>query len=573
MPGLACYWLKAPATNAIEPLDQFLDTAEGDSRSVFGPLDGPGYRAKLFLTESPPHELPWAGFLRQGFGDQVRTPTASGAAGLLVIELSHKRTKRYFAFAFGFGGRHLLRSGVWQPGYGLRTALNLIYPKTAAEPDAGRLMAVDSKWRAGQTMRSRRQASQATTFDSFDLDRFKDVVGGATGTPADSESWGRRVTGGDAIYLRADITFDELPALCRRLIDAHDKTDYQRQFGWLDDVQPVADRDRVATLEQRVVSDLLSGDIDHLALSPPEIVDWTRVDSFCFHYDRRETHPDLRLDDYLRGLDPDKLKVESLKNHYIFALDGDGATVEKWSVWRCLQGEMEIDGQTVILDDGEFVDVSHNYLKELNDYIQGLREPAIQLPAATDGAVREAQYNADAARNLQGCVLLDKRVIRLAGQTPVEICDVLTDGHEFVHVKRELGSADLSHLFAQGQTSAALIQEEPEFRRRAREEIAAASGNNPAFDFIDPESARPSDFVVVYGVIARWRERSLAAALPFFSKVNLRSTARELQRRGFQVAFAQIRIATDRADGDAAARAKGRRPRLRRRRTYTRRDE
>jgi uncharacterized protein (TIGR04141 family) len=44
----------------------------------------------------------------------------------------------------------------------------------------------------------------------------------------------------------------------------------------------------------------------------------------------------------------------------------------------------------------------------------------------------------------------------------------------------------------------------------------------------------------VYGVIANWRQRSLATALPFFSKVTLRKTVQDLTNRGFRVSFAKI---------------------------------
>jgi uncharacterized protein (TIGR04141 family) len=47
---------------------------------------------------------------------------------------------------------------------------------------------------------------------------------------------------------------------------------------------------------------------------------------------------------------------------------------------------------------------------------------------------------------------------------------------------------------------------------------------------------------VVYGVIADWRERGLASALPFFSKVTLRKTAQDLANRRFGVSFAKIAI-------------------------------
>jgi uncharacterized protein (TIGR04141 family) len=465
-----------------------------------------------------PHEPRWGQFLRSGFGDTVQTPPVSGSAALLVFEIEYQEERHYFAIVFGFAGRHLLRSGCWQRGYGLRTALNLIYPREAREADPGRLIGVEAKTRARQTMRSRRQASRATTLEEFDVDRFRDVVGAASGRPADVGTWGTRVTGADAIYLNPTIVFDQLPGLCRRLIESHTQDDYKDQFDWLDDLQPVADRDRIAALEATVVDALINGNIDHLDLSPPEIVDWTQVDGFRFHSDRRrDIRPDLRLVDYLQGLDArgdlGQLTIEFLKNRSVLALNRDGQQVHKWPLWECLIGEFETDQGTVVLDEGEFFDVSATYLDQLNNYVGRIHQPAVRLPVA-DGAMRESEYNLGVSQTVQGCLLLDMKTVASPGQsTPVEICDLLTHDHEFVHVKRHLGSSDLSHLFAQGSVSASLLHDDSITRSRIRQVIRETSGNDPAFDFIAADAIRPSDFVVVYGVIANWRGRSLADAL------------------------------------------------------------
>lgn len=568
MPGLGCYWLKPPPGGAIEPLDEYLDPDREGEIEALGPIAGADYRAKLFLAQSSPNEPPWGQFLRDGFGEGVRTPPVSGTAALLVMEVGYRDATHYLAFIFGFGGRHLLRSGSWERGYGLRTALNLIYPSEARDADPGRLIGVEAKTRARQTMRSRRQASRATTLEEFEVDRFRDVVGQAVGRPADRDTWGTRISGADAIYLNPNVSFDELPALCRKLLDSHNQTDYKEQFDWLDDLQPVADRDRLASLQAHVVDDLINTNIMHLDLCPPEMVDWTLVDGFRFHYDRRaDFHPDLRLVDYLGGLDAHggrgQLTIEFLKSRHILAVDRDGRTVHKWAVWSCLIGEFDTDQGTVVLDEGEFFDVSRSYLDQLNNYIDRIQQPAVRLPVA-DGAMRESEYNSSVSQTVDGCLLMDMKTVGSPGRaTPVEICDILTDDREFVHIKRHLGSSDLSHLFAQGLVSAELLHDDQRTRDLMRQAIREASDNNAAFDFIDADAIRPSDFVVVYGAIANWRGRSLAIALPFFSKVNLRNTATELRRRGYGVAFAQIRTSTDREAGEDAARQV--RPRLRRR--------
>jgi uncharacterized protein (TIGR04141 family) len=86
--------------------------------------------------------------------------------------------------------------------------------------------------------------------------------------------------------------------------------------------------------------------------------------------------------------------------------------------------------------------------------------------------------------------------------------------------------------------SADLLQNDVDFRTLAQDKITSLT-NDATFQMFG-RTLEAGRFEVVYGVIADWRQRSLAAALPFFSKVTLRSTAQTLTNRGFRVSFAKI---------------------------------
>jgi uncharacterized protein (TIGR04141 family) len=123
---------------------------------------------------------------------------------------------RWFAFAFGASGRFLLRPNAFERGYGLRAALNIIYPSTVEDDSLDRLNSVDTKRHASQVMRTRVQASRSSPVEEFALDRLRDIVGAATGKPADVDTWGRRATGRDALRLDLTIAFDTRSAPSRR---------------------------------------------------------------------------------------------------------------------------------------------------------------------------------------------------------------------------------------------------------------------------------------------------------------------------------------------------------------------
>lgn len=100
-----------------------------------------------------------------------------------------------------------------------------------------------------------------------------------------------------------------------------------------------------------------------------------------------------------------------------------------------------------------------------------------------------------------------------------------------IHVKRHFGSSDLSHLFSQGFVSARLLQEDKAFLKATDEKIASLT-TDPSFRFFETPTLKTEDFEIVYVIVAPWKGRSPAEALPFFSKVNLERTVHELTNKG-----------------------------------------
>jgi uncharacterized protein (TIGR04141 family) len=108
-----------------------------------------------------------------------------------------------------------------------------------------------------------------------------------------------------------------------------------------------------------------------------------------------------------------------------------------------------------------------------------------------------------------------------------------------VHVKRDLGSSDLSHLFAQGAVSAELLQSDRDFCKAAQRVVDRVAGNR-RFSIFFPKLVVASKYEIVYAIIADWRGRHLSEVLPFFSKVNLRAFCQRLLGRGFKVSCLPI---------------------------------
>ncbi len=112
-------------------------------------------------------------------------------------------------------------------------------------------------------------------------------------------------------------------------------------------------------------------------------------------------------------------------------------------------------------------------------------------------------------------------------------------------------SASLSHLFAQGSTSADLLLMSPEYRQEAITVIRAAEQEREAmgvgtfngrFSTFSTDAITPANYEVVYAIIERWNGLDLVSRLPFFSKVNLRTHAEDLRRMGFRVSQKRIDV-------------------------------
>lgn len=544
MPGLTFYSLRSTVDG--EQVGDFDDYVERGGRSVTvaGPVKGSNFEAKLYVMKTPPHEPQWAGFLKSGFMPEPAIPRLASAASLLIVKTS--RPNRYSAFAFGMAGRFMLKEGCYERGFGLRTALNLLY---RGKTDAAKLVALQAKRHGAETMRQVRQSSRETELESFDLDRFRDLVSGATGSPADKKTWGARVTGADAFHFAPEaLAFSDLGGLCKKVYSAHKRTDYRGDFSFIDDVLPVAGSFLREELESLVVDQLQSEQFLDLDLAPPVIVDWTVVEKFRYSFESQSkvTHSLLRLNDFVGGLKKgnrlSNLSPAYLRSSKVTALDGDGTMAAQWAVWRCLSGEVEHKGSRYILDEGDFYEVSQGYLSELDAFIGGIASASVDLQSSPRNLAEKA-YNALVTSGIDGRLNLDTMTITIpGGRTPIEICDILTADRSLIHVKKHLGSRDLSHHFAQGYVSADLLENSPDFRTRAQAKIDEISGGDAMFKFFSSADIDTSDFEVVLAVVTDWKGRTLAQALPFFSKVNLRRTVQDLRSRRYRVAAKQVGV-------------------------------
>jgi len=540
-----------------------------------------GFEARLYVVQPQPKLPPWLDFLEPGFGHLAELLESAANRALLVLKVKRGSEDRFLALPFGFG-RFMLRPDCYEHQFGLKVALNLIYEGDNRQRKLTRaipqVLQVRSTRIGGNVLRTLRQANRPTTFDTFGVDIRRDMLGAVTGAPQDHDHWGTRITGSAAAYVKPRCTLRLLGDLSHELMDISEREDYKTRFSWIDSIHPVADKALVSTLTSQVLQRLDERDLDKIELAPPEILDYEKIadlsiwlredegDQKVASFTRVE---DLDLAGYLATLEGNgaaKLTLEDLEQRYwVYAVDDMDETLGRWPLFQWLDTEVthppEVTDQTpgkaktrditYVLLAGEFYRVDPNYLNRLDRFVNRMSEWTHPLPKAEAGK-HEDDYNKTAAKSSK-LLCLDRKTVTVPDCTgPIEICDLLSRIGAFVHVKYKLRSSSLSHLFSQGAVSATLLCSSEEFRRRAEKRIQKEAEKQKVKKtfHIDPHHFDPHGRSVVYAIVADWHERDLVNALPFFSKVNLRRHAEDLERLGYQVYYRRVDI--EKADEQAA---------------------
>jgi|SRR5665213_1839721 len=473
----------------------------------------------LFIKPSRPHTPSWLSLFSGAIGDTPELVNTSTAAVLLVRE-----RHRLFAFTFGYG-RNLLVPGSWEENFGLHVTLNSIDPSLIRSVDRTTFDTI-----AQQTQI---QASREAPISDFGLDVEQDLLRAVTGTPI-TEAIGLRLTGKDALHATVRTTLSGIPVLLGSYLQQSQEDTYREHFPWVDHIQQVRDPGIRATLDAELALRLQEHRIDGLWLAAPEPIDWRSVEFRYRDTQRAPSFSDTHLADFLAQL-PDQMEItpDFLKRRHVFLVNTEtDLSVKHWPVYQCLYAELEQENRSYLLNAGTWYSIQREFMQIVNDSVQSLHQDTF-LPPYAD--IDEPTYNTRIAGLDDVYALMDRNLIRYAGAAgPIEFCDLFSRQRQIIHVKRYGGSSTLSQLFAQGLVSGTLFARDPDFRAHVNAKL-------PGTHRLPDTVARPSagEYKVIFGVVSQ-SPRQLR--LPFFSRINLRNTARQLSGMGYTVAITKIPV-------------------------------
>jgi uncharacterized protein (TIGR04141 family) len=487
----------------------------------------------IFLSSSPPAFLyarsnkpgppRWADFFEPHVAREALGLVSTASAALLI-----EARGRWWAVTFG-QGRHLLAEGVYEDGFGLRVALNAI--------GRDNIRSIDKETFDMLAGHSRQQASTEVNAAEFGLDVERDLLGAVTGSPRNPEFIGSRISGRDPLWTALPLELEELPSYLERLYELFMDESYKIDFPWIDNVHAVEDRDEIKLVDWELVRLLQAGDYKNIWLAPPEVLEWHNVRTFTYSLSARQPERrDINWDTFIRYVaknDRAQLDIDFLKDHTVYCIGEDAVVTYKWPVYRCIYAQLTYSSAQYFLSNGRWYRIAGSFVDQVTRFYDGITKLEEYLPEC--GEETEDEYNTRVAVSSDQLTLMHRKQIGYGGgKSSIELCDLIVQDSDMVHVKRYSGSKGLSHLFAQGLNSAELFQIDSDFRVAADEYLPPSLRGR----YLRERPAR-DELRIVFAIISEIDE---PLNLPFFAKLSLRHVVKRLIGFGYRVAVARIRV-------------------------------
>lgn len=490
--------------------------------------------ARFYYGSTPLRSPAWVGFVDPVLASSPTTLRSSSASGLLLLKVEDE----FFALTFGYGRSFLDQSKIRRQ-FGLRVALNAI--------DPAQMRSLDTKTFEDMVVSRNIQTSRSTDLPAFNVDISRDILRAVVGEPRDL-TLAKRIAGSDALVVNRDLSVSDLPGFCERLLDLHLRDAYKADFSWVDQLALVEDASLTGRLDEQLINQLIHRDTSNTHLAMPDTLDWADIDVFRINGTRQTVYDDLDLEQYLLQL-KGKLATTTLtqlRQRKVSVKFSRGDEFDpKWSVYQCLVSEQRMDDNLYALVEGRWFAIAETLSAEVDAYVEALPESTVAFPQALK-AETENTYNARLSQSAVDLLNLDAKIKRPGGAASgIEFCDVLTTGNELIHVKRKSRSSTLSHLFAQGRISATTFLTDGEYRNRVRDAIHKAGPTNASWLSVvptDAEDVNTRNYKISYVVITDSKQPR-HDWLPFFSKLNLMQTGRELSRMGFALSLTKVPVA------------------------------
>ena len=486
--------------------------------------------AKIYYCNSKKQVPQWMDLLNEFANQNIEIEENVSNKAVMLIKID----SRIMALVFGYG-RSLIKEEQIERNFGLKVALNTINPN--------KMRSINAATIEDMVVNTQRQASYSTSQEEFDLNTSNDIMQGVTGEPY-KECYGTHISGKDSLVVSANMRFEDLVEKLKLYHKAFKAERYKHiGFEWIDNVTEVRDSNCIKDLNNQLVLAIEKHDLRNMHIAPPETIDWSQIIGFCYSgiglniNDQEAYSLDLDLQDYVEKIRPGIKIYEKIKHDRLMAIMGAGIPYPMCSIYNALTYQVSHEDKTFILCAGSWYQINQPFFEQVNTYVKTrIKLADIVLPACSKN-MPEGSYNEMAVSHNSDFCLMDQKMIQVEnGPKKIEACDIFTTEKQFVHVKKKSQSSQLSHLFSQGKVSAECFVSDEKFRKQVSEIVCQKFGRK-IFDYT--QKPMTNEYEVVYAIIDN--EGATVESLPFFSKVNLMITARELEKMHFKYSLCFIK--------------------------------
>lgn len=501
-----------------QKIDDFLENGSLMSASV----SSHGTEGTLFYRGGFRTEPPWVSLFKDVPGFDATQIFNEGSRAIFVTRV----VRRWFCFTFGHT-RHLIAEGAIERNFGLIVALNL------GDPEA--IKAIDKTNISHVALQSREQAGRDVGFDGFEFDTEIDLLKSVTakGLSVDGEEQ-ETYSGRDSISVYTRVDISRLSEIAKELYKAFESTAYLDRYPWVGKITQERDPSLVIQLDAAAVSTINHGDFTKIWLAVPEVIAWEDVDGFAFRMLSNNprkagpaVYPDVDLKDWLaeRKLNG-KVTLAHLQNQRVYQCFKDERAPVTWSIYRCLNAEIDLRGEKFVLNDGDWYHIDSDFVTDVDTFYHGIAASKLQLP--NFGTMKEPEYLKTVSKTTATLALMDRKMILIGGgRSRIEFCDLFSRNGDIIHVKYYGGSALLSHLFSQAVVSADCFLHEVEFRRKLNNHLPNG------FKLNNPMAAPTAeDYTVCMAIMSKVPG---PLEIPFFSKVSMKHAVRLIQKMNYHV--------------------------------------
>lgn len=440
---------------------------------------------------------------------------------------------RWFCFTFGYA-RHLIDDLAYERNFGLIVALNL--------GDPAAIKSIDKTNIGHISLHSKEQATREIELSNFEFDTDIDLLKSITAKSPPVQGEDQEIfSGRDSVTISTRVTVDSFRDIAKRLYKAYSSKQYKKRYPWIDKIREERDTSVIEKLDEALVAGILNKDFSQVWLAVPEVVQWEHINGFAFRLATEGPkkpgpvlYQDLDIDEWVNVSKIDKsLSVKQLKAKKIFIYWNDGRPSSSWTVYRCLNAELDLNGKKYILNDGDWYNIESNFVTEVTKFYQSVADSKIKLP--NFGGQSEPIYLQSVVAASTGFALMDRKEVMIGGgRSRVEFCDLYSNSNQIIHIKKYGGAGLLSHLFAQAVVSADSFLNDPDFR------VALNKLLPKGFKIGNP-SVRPTaaEYEVCVGIMSKVPG---PLELPFFSKVSFKYAVKTLTNLGYSVTKLKIEI-------------------------------